>query len=91
MACFFPEDFLEADGSFKSLMPADFVPIVYRSVSGHWYCAECLNRWRAVEDPLTTDDPDWRITGYEFHYEGPPVICDACDAVIVGLFSEDEP
>ena len=91
MAVFFPVDFLDADGAFKSLMPADFVPIVYRSVDGSWYCADCLNRWKQVENPLTSDDPSFRVVGYEFQYSGPPTICDGCDRVIVGLFSEDEP
>lgn len=71
-------------------MPADFVPIVYRTVDGSWYCAECLNRWKAVVNPLTSDDPSFRVVGYEFHYSGPIVVCDGCDAIIESMFGEEE-
>ena len=88
----FPDDFLEDDGRFRALLPGDFVPILYVTRDGSWHCADCLNTWRGIVDPLTTNNDNWRVTGYELHYDGPDVLCDACSAVIAPLYGDpDEP
>ncbi len=78
MAIFFPDDFLEWDGRFRATMPGDFVPIAYILTDGTWICAECMT---ALNDLGQFDH-------YEFLYEGPPVVCDRCDAL---LFALDDP
>ena len=37
----FPTDFLDADGRFRDLLPADFVPILYLAADGGVLCAAC--------------------------------------------------
>lgn len=87
---FFPTDFLEPDGRFRDLLPADFVPILYITRDHSWLCAGCLNTWRGTVDALTTDDDAWRVTGYELHYEGPDAICDGCNAIVESLYGDPD-
>ena len=39
----FPESFLEPDGRFRSVIPADMVPVLYITVDGEMRCASCMN------------------------------------------------
>ncbi|MEO6325927.1 MAG: hypothetical protein ABIT01_01295 [Thermoanaerobaculia bacterium] len=88
----FPADFLEPDGRFRDLLPGDFVPVLYITRDASWLCAACLNDVREVEDPLTTEDPAWRVANTELHYEGPDDVCDHCGLVVASLQGDpDEP
>lgn len=86
----FPADFRELDGRFLDLLPGDFVPILYGTRDGSWVCAECLNAARADLDPASTDDPAWRIAGFDLLYEGPPESCDACSRDIKTLYGDPD-
>jgi hypothetical protein len=93
---FFPDDFKDRDGRWLSHLPADFVPILYGMEDGSWVCADCLNAMRdlilrGIISCVAVEDPSWRLTKYELHYDGPPVICVHCDAVIESMFGEKAP
>ena len=86
----FPADFLEPDGRFRDLLPGDFVPVFYITRDGSWLCAGCLNANREIDDPLTTDDPAWRIAHAELHYEGLDAVCDRCGLIVEALYGDPD-
>jgi hypothetical protein len=91
----FPSDFLEPDGRFRDLLPGDFVPILYVMEDGSRVCAVCVNGMRdlvlrGIVPCAAAHDPSWRLTGYDLHYEGPPVGCAHCDATIEALYGDPD-
>ena len=90
---FFPDDFLEPDGRFRDLLPADFVPILYLTADGGLLCAACVNDERPTDlDPDCPDDAQWRVIWYHLLYEGPPESCDHCGRDTATLYGDpDEP
>jgi len=72
----FPESFLDPEGRFRSVIPADMVPVVYFTVDGQTRCASCLNGVAAFLDPFSTEERAWCVVDYELLYEGHAVECD---------------
>lgn len=87
---YFPESFLEPDGRFRSVIPADMVPVLYFTVDGQMRCATCLNAVAAFLDPLSTEERAWCVVDYELLYEGPAGECEHCHAKIATLYGETE-
>lgn len=89
---FFPQSFLDAEGHFLEVIPADMVPVLYFMVNGRMRCAACMNAVSAFLDPFTTEERDWFVVDYELLYEGPAVECDHCHKLVATLYGEsDEP
>jgi hypothetical protein len=86
----FPDFFLEPDGRFRSVIPADFVPVLYITVDGYRRCATCVNGVAAFLDPLSTDERRWSVVDYELLYDGPGEECDHCHARIATLHGESD-
>ena len=84
----FPDSFLEPDGRFRSVIPADFVPVLYIMVDGAMRCAACMNAVSAFLDPFTTDERSWFVIDYELLYEGPPIECHHCHTPVATLYGE---
>lgn len=88
---FFPIDFLEPDGRFRDLLPADFVPILYLAADGGVLCAACVNNVRPTDlDPDCPDDAQWMLVGYDLLYEGPLGSCDHCGRDTATLYGDPD-
>ncbi len=86
----FPESFLEPDGRFRSVIPADMVPVLYITVDGEMRCASCMNAVSAFLDPFSTDERAWFVVDYELLYEGPPIECFHCHTRVSTLYGESD-
>jgi hypothetical protein len=84
----FPESFLEPDGRFRDVIPADFVPVMYITVDGEMRCAGCMNGVSKFLDPFGTDERGWSVVDYELLYEGPPIECSHCRTPVPTLYGE---
>jgi len=85
----FPESFLEPEGRFRDVIPADFVPVLYIMVDGAMHCASCMNGVAKYLDPFSTDERRWYAIDYELLYEGSAVECHHCHTPIASLYGED--
>ncbi len=86
----FPDSFLEPDGRFRDVIPADFVPVLYITVDGEMRCADCMNGVSAFLDPFSTDERAWFVVDYELLYEGPPIECFHCHTPVATLYGESD-
>jgi len=86
----FPDSFLEADGRFRGVIPADFVPVLYITVDGEMRCADCMNGVSKFLDPFSTDERAWFVVDYELLYEGPPIECFHCHTPVATLYGESD-
>jgi hypothetical protein len=88
----FPESFIQPDGRFRDVIPADFVPVLYITVDGYRRCATCVNGVAAFLDPLSTNERAWMVVDYELLYDGPAETCEHCQTAIATLHGEgDDP
>jgi len=85
---YFPESFLDLDGRFRSVIPADMVPVLYLTAGGQRRCASCLNAVAAFLDPLRTEEGAWLVVDYELLYSGPEEECDQCHSLTPTLFGD---
>lgn len=78
------------DGYPKYAWPGGY-PVVYVCADGGTLCAECANGKNGSEAHTKKGTPpDWRLVGYDIHYEGAPETCDHCSAVIESAYGEVE-
>ena len=68
-------------------------PIVYVCSDGGTLCADCVNREvDNIDDSTRRKLRDgWALAGCDVHYEGPPIICNHCNAEIESAYGDPTP
>lgn len=62
-------------------------PIFYLCEDNGALCPTCANG-RDTTDEDARDDPQWNVVSSEVHYEGPPIICDHCNAEVESAYGD---
>ncbi len=86
---------LKDDGDLPSSAFPGGYPIIYICADDGKLCPDCANGKNGSEAKLTLDrecpdDDQWRIVAYYIHYEGPPEVCDHCNAEIESAYGDPE-
>ena len=68
-------------------------PIYYLCEDGGVLCPDCANGESEVYvgNPIDgIDDPQWHIVAGDVYWEGPPMTCDHCNAMIESAYGDVE-
>jgi hypothetical protein len=67
-------------------------PLVYLCEDNGSLCPDCANGKNGAETLGidARDDKDWNVVSFYVHYEGPPVICDHCNAEVESAYGDPE-
>jgi hypothetical protein len=73
-----------SDGTLPHFADGGY-PIVYLTADGGFLCPFCANRSEAREGH---EDKQWNLVGCDIHWEGPPAVCDNCNAEIDSAYGD---
>lgn len=65
-------------------------PIYYLTADCGVLCPACANGPDAVRTCLCPGDKQWCLIAHAVHYEGPPLPCDHCGALIESAYGDPE-
>ena len=65
-------------------------PLYYILADGETMCVLCANGMNDSDASPDAEDPQWRIVGYEIHWEGEPLVCAHCRTEIHSAYGIPE-
>ena len=81
----------DENGKFPAFAWPGGYPVIYLCADGGVLCPACANGENGSEASTDSDAPqDWRLLANTVHWEGPPAICDHCNAQIESAYGDPE-
>lgn len=65
-------------------------PMYYVTQDGGVLCPDCANGRNGSEASETSDDAQWKLERAEVHWEGLPMNCEHCNAVIDSAYGDPD-